>query len=782
MMADSRPAGCSRRRFLRSGLGVGVGLVAPGGEAILSSGADFQSPDIAPPEERRLLSIVTPQAADAVVRFAAQELARYLEQVTGEPVGIGDFAAQHHIFVGQLPLNAPAVQAPEIRRAAEKLQEDGFIIHSLGPDVVIIGKGSRGNLYGSYAFLEQQGVRWFFPGKQYEIVPHHALIWSTSLKISQSPAFPKRILFYWPNNYSSIEDWIDFSAKVRLNRVMFHYTWPAMDWYLSMQSRLAPELRRRGLEIEVGGHFLSTFLPRTLFAQHPDWFRRNEQGVRVNDFNLNPFKQEALDYLAGGAVEYLSKMPEASLFHLWADDIRGGGWSRERGKESFTPSDQALLVSNYVVKKLREKLPNANLAYLAYHDTVYPPQVVKPEAGLVYFYAPRERCYGHALSDPSCDLNRKYAAALEQGLPAFGPQNAEVFEYYDDQILYENMTNPPLPEVLSSDMRYYRQLGIPAVGALMTNTSNFVTPMVNMFLYPQALWNPERNLAESVDEYATLYFGDARMRGYFRELAQGFSEVLKVCRYQQPGDAWDSLQLDQEPEDALACHVRGLQDALRGPLARAATTLDQTAQNARGKVLQERFAGEQVSMKFTRLQVRLYFHLLKGEQFYRRWKSHHEPEAGLGALTELALVRRTRDMEKSFIATSGMKGNPLMPGAHPLEDRATELLAVITQDPGAAAGVNVTGFSMDNLGEHLLNGVNGYILSGPSGSRAVLWTDIAHSRSVLGAGHLVGRDEFGQPVNVTDHDLCASPVVLDAGGVPADKLFETLLNAQTRRE
>ena len=117
------------------------------------------------------------------------------------------------------------------------------------------------------------------------------------------------------------------------------------------------------------------------------------------------------------------------------------------------------------------------------------------------------------MNDPACDLNRKYAATLEKGLPAFGPQNAEVFEYYVDEILYKNMTNPPLPEVLAGGMRYYHQLGIPAFGALMTNTSDFVTPMVNTFLYPRALWNPERDLHRPLDEYATLYFGDVRLRG-----------------------------------------------------------------------------------------------------------------------------------------------------------------------------------------------------------------------------------------------------------------------------
>jgi len=311
------------------------------------------------------VSVMVSETADVVQKFAAHELREYMQQITSDHIAVGDTQATHHIYLGDVPSHTSAAEASELFAKAENLAEDGFLIRSVGPDVVILGKGSRGTLYGCYAFLERQGVRWFFPGKQYEVVPHHALDWRLRLRVSESPAFPKRILFYWPNNYSSVEDWIDFCAKVRLNRLAFHYTWPARDWYLLLQSRILPEVQKRGMEIEVGGHFLSTFLPRTLFAQHPDWFRLNEQGKRTNDFNLNPFNQEALDYVASGALEYLLRMPEASLFHLWADDIEGGGWSHEPGSEEYTPSDQSLLVSNYVVKRLRERLPNADLAFLA---------------------------------------------------------------------------------------------------------------------------------------------------------------------------------------------------------------------------------------------------------------------------------------------------------------------------------------------------------------------------------------------------------------------------------
>ena len=123
----------------------------------------------------------------------------------------------------------------------------------MGPDVVILGKGNRGVLYGCYAYLESQGVRWYFPGKQYEIVPRRALDWDAQVNVNESPAFPKRILFYWPKNYSSLMDWVDFCAKVRLNRLAFNYTWPARDWYIVLRPQLLPELQKRGWKSRRAG-------------------------------------------------------------------------------------------------------------------------------------------------------------------------------------------------------------------------------------------------------------------------------------------------------------------------------------------------------------------------------------------------------------------------------------------------------------------------------------------------------------------------------------------------
>ena len=732
------------------------------------------------PAGRNSFSVIEMKTQDPVVTFAAHELQRYLEKMTGSRVTLGDAPASHHLYVGGIPAGIGTAEAQKLRDELSGLREDGFIIRSVGPDIVLLGKGDRGDLYACYAFLERLGVRWYFPGSQYEVVPHTAINWRETYNISESPAFRKRILFYWPYNYTSVEDWIDFAAKLRLNCIMFHYTWPARDWYINLRPQLAPQIRKRGLEIEVGGHFLSSFLPRNLIKTHPDWFRLNKQGQRVNDYNLDPFNSGALNYIASGAANYLLKMPNATLFHLWADDIEGGGWSHDTGKERYTPSDQALLVYNDVITRLRKKLPHARLSFLAYHDTVFPPRVVKPAPGIAFFYAPRERCYAHALDDPTCALNQQYRKALETALPKFNRSDAEVFEYYTDEILFENLTDPPLPDVIRKDAQYYHRLGIPAVGSLMTNTSNFTTPATNMFLYAEALWNPNRDLWKSLDDYTTLYFGDPGLKEYFRELNAGLKDVLDTCLYQHPGDAWDLPAIDYKNDSMLEFRIRNLQEALTGPLAQAADLLNQAAQHCTDGTYRARLAGEQKSMNFTFRQVRLYYHLLKGERLYRMVKSQHSLQAGVALGTELALARYQWERQKEFAARASLKGSLLIPDLSALSRRWSELVRQVSHPSLHAIDRSPGGYSMDPLAEHLQRGVNGTIISGGWGSEAVVWTDLPGSKSALHPGRpgLVWLDEFGRPLKTGLLNLYSEPVVISAQGMTADKLFDALALSQ----
>ena len=114
-----------------------------------------------------------------------------------------------------------------------------------------------------------------------------------------------------------------------------------------------------------------------------------------------------------------------------------------------------------IVNAIAEALaadPNAPpIAYLAYHDTIEPHPGLKPLANVWFEWAPRERCYSHAIDDPACEINPRYFESLKRYLDIFNGRG-HVFEYYADAILFCGL-GFATPAIVASDLRAYRAPG-----------------------------------------------------------------------------------------------------------------------------------------------------------------------------------------------------------------------------------------------------------------------------------------------------------------------------------
>jgi hypothetical protein len=203
---------------------------------------------------------------------------------------------------------------------------------------------------------------------------------------------------------------------------------------------------------------------------------------------------------------------------------------------------------------------------------------------------------------------------------------------------------------------------------------------------------------------------------------------------------------------------------------------------ARNQEYRDRLEREKLSLDFTLLQARLYYHLLKGEFLFRLSRRQSDTEAELGCATESVLARYTWRKVNELVDRSGLKGQPLIPNPLVLEHRVDDFVKGQKASPSSLVGVNPMGFSVDPLEEQLMKGVTGYTVAGSSGSTAVIWTDLAESAHTLrpGAPGLVWKDEFGQPLSGDDLNLFRAPVVAEAPGMSADQLFNALTQSHLR--
>lgn len=473
-------------------------------------------------------------------------------------------------------------------------------------------------------------------------------------RVVHRPAFGERGLVLGCDGlHEGWRDWLRFASGNGLSTVFFHDTPPSRlnpsdddrgrgGRMFEFWDREGEEVRalaaRFGLRLEFGGHHLSALVPREAFAEHPEWFRFDGR-ARTGVFNLCVSSAGARAQLREGARRFFERFPGFDVYHLWPDDLRGGGWCACEGCAGLSPSDQALTATNVVAEVLREVAPGAEVTYLAYHDTLEAPTRVEPAGNVVALWAPRNRCYAHALDDGGCPRNVEHLASLERLASWFGgAERVRVFEYYSDGILFKWMT-PPHLGILPRDMAAYVAAGVAGVYDLAVSPRPWVGPMWHAWWFARCAREGSGDTTDGLATFCEATFG---------RFGEGFVEVYRrldaACRLLldrgdlEPLADGDVLDYGDTPAAALgeiaeragralgefAAAVRALPIALDGSAREAVDELAPTV--AAGMHLAERVMGWRAALEGRREEALA--HLGMAEVHLRALRDWHHAHAG----------------------------------------------------------------------------------------------------------------------------------------------------------
>ncbi len=224
---------------------------------------------------------------------------------------------------------------------------------------------------------------------------------------------------------------------------------------------------RNGIRIEYEMHAMGYFLPREMFATHPEWFRENEHGERVADLNCCASNEEALDHIAVRAADAARRLTKplkhpTYRYFFWMDDALNGRCHCEKCR-SLSSSDQQMRVMNRILREIREDYPEAKLAYLAYAECFDPPKQEKPDDGIFLEFAPMDRDF-HIPIDGDSEKNRNMVSKIPALFETFGDREMKVLEYWIDNSMYSGWKKPEkrLDEdkaVVRADFAFYRSMG-----------------------------------------------------------------------------------------------------------------------------------------------------------------------------------------------------------------------------------------------------------------------------------------------------------------------------------
>jgi hypothetical protein len=228
----------------------------------------------------------------------------------------------------------------------------------------------------------------------------------------------------------------------------------------------------------------------------------------------------------------------------------------------MSPSDQALLATNLIAEAAERVLPGAKIAHLAYHDTLAPP-TIEPRENVTALFAPRERCYAHAIDDRSCHRNvADYWEPFTRFAALFPAGRMQVFEYYSDAILFKGLA-PTHLWTLPGDARAYRSAGVWNMGNLMVGDRPWVGPPWHAWWTARCFWEPRVDLHDSLAMFCGAAFGDAApgMVQYYREAEEAYRRILDLHDL-EPKPRHDVLDYSDSPPIAVRLKVEDLSQAL----------------------------------------------------------------------------------------------------------------------------------------------------------------------------------------------------------------------------
>ncbi len=228
--------------------------------------------------------------------------------------------------------------------------------------------------------------------------------------------------------------------------------------------KLLDTCRRLCLAVEYELHAMEDLLPRDLFDKEPELFRMDDSGARVRKGNFCVHSERAMQIVAENAVDLARTLrPTSGRYFYWGDD--GCPWCRCRRCAGLSDSDQALLVANRILDALRAFDAKAQLAHLAYDNTLPPPKQIRPKPGIFLEYAPIHRRYDVPFEQAGDAKSRQQFEMLDANLEVFGRAHAQALEYWLDASLFSRWKRPAVkvpfdPRVLAADLDTYGRRGI----------------------------------------------------------------------------------------------------------------------------------------------------------------------------------------------------------------------------------------------------------------------------------------------------------------------------------
>jgi hypothetical protein len=487
-------------------------------------------------------AIAVSSEACAPVRFAAEELQRYLSTATG-----GKFPIVESIDGDQLGF-AIGRKGKSLLAAPPELTEDGYIMKTVGQQIVLLGGSPRATLYAVYHFLEKYlGFRWLEPGD--DAVPSLSKIELGNIDDLEEPAYSFRSILNFPYTTEQMIKEVDWMAKVRLN-----WAHPAPNdphkWQDSHPyETVMPEVFKRGISVMWGGHTFHTWIPNDVYLEtHPEFFalinceRGNQANFKGSLCLSNP---QLAPEVAKNMLRFADENPGIDVLDLWVNDCQDwcecdncremeGEADYTMFPDAFCSADRPLKSRAYftfvnaVARLVAASNPKLRISPLAYYLTYEPPHDLKLEPNVFIGFTNFARSWqtplmtgehpGNVASDATI---RKWRGITE---------NLFIYEYYAVPGMFNAFTGALTNlDVMAKELKYYPSIGIRQISSEAGADLNWRTLVI--YAYARLVWNPEEPYEAILEDFCRHAYGNmAEQMIEFWRYQEGREPLATRCK------------------------------------------------------------------------------------------------------------------------------------------------------------------------------------------------------------------------------------------------------------
>jgi hypothetical protein len=308
--------------------------------------AQSTAPSVALAHDGQAMPIVISADADGRQKALAQTLADYLHQISGAPFKVQTGAK---VLSAKTPGIVVGIssQIPDLDKLfdlKDPTRSEDYVLRSHSGGVLLVGASDLAVEHAVWDFLYRLGYRQFFPGKDWEIIPHQHNL-SVAIDTFQHPDYYARSI--WPD-YSMLKE---NSAS-------------SLEWMA--RNRLG-----QGIQLSTGeayGRIINDY--KAVFDKHPEYLTR----PGGNQFCVsNPGLQQLVIYDALSKFQKDPRLQSVSLEP--SDNIFWKSDSCPDDKIFKSITDRVVTLANIVAQAVNKEYPGKFVGIYAYNDHSEPPNI-----------------------------------------------------------------------------------------------------------------------------------------------------------------------------------------------------------------------------------------------------------------------------------------------------------------------------------------------------------------------------------------------------------------------